>query len=287
VSAIAFLGLGAMGSRMARRILEAGHDLVVWNRTSGAEEALVAVGAKRASSPRDAAAQAEVVIAMVRDDAASREVWLDPADGALSAMRSRAVAIECSTVSVEWIRELEAVARRRSVALVEAPVVGSRPQAEAGQLIVLAGGDPILIEAQRALLQTWGAAVHIVGPVGWAAAAKLMVNVLYGTQVAVLAELVAFAKAQDVDPTHLVDALTSTPACSVGAAVALRAMLEGRWAPMFPLHLVSKDFRLVTEAQGNGESLLPITSAATRVFQNAVAAGFGGDNITGVVRRYL
>ena len=283
---IAFLGLGAMGSRMARRLLAASHDVAVWNRTPGVDEELVALGAKRAGSPRDAAAQADVVIAMVRDDDASRAVWLDAAHGALPAMRAGSVAIECSTVSVAWIRELEAAARSRRVALMEAPVVGSRPQADAGQLIVFAGGDPACIEAQRPLLETWATAIHLVGPVGCAAAAKLIVNVLYGTQVAVLAELTSFARAQGVDPACVVDAVTSTPACGPGAAVALRAMLDGKWQPMFPLHLVAKDFGLVADVRRVAASPLPITSAAMSVFRGAIAAGFGEDNITGVIQRY-
>jgi 3-hydroxyisobutyrate dehydrogenase len=103
---VAVLGLGAMGSRMASNLLKAGHRVVVWNRTPGAAKALVEVGARQAQSPKEAAAGAAFVIAMLRDDEASRQVWLDPESGALAGMERGSVAIESSTLSPRWIREL-------------------------------------------------------------------------------------------------------------------------------------------------------------------------------------
>src|SRR5919109_4498430 len=137
---IAVLGLGAMGSRMAANLVKAGYGVRVWNRTADAATPLVEAGARQAPSPREAAAGAAFVIAMLRDDEASRKVWLDPENGAFRALDPQAVAIESSTLTLDWIRNLGQAAAEQGLSLLEAPVAGSRPQAEAGQLIYLCGG---------------------------------------------------------------------------------------------------------------------------------------------------
>ena len=111
-----------MGARMAARLIKAGHDVTVWNRTADATKPLVAAGATQAQTPRQAAAGAAFVVTMVRDDDASRRVWLDPDNGALAGMAAGAVAIESSTLTPGWIRELGHAIAERGVALLEAPV---------------------------------------------------------------------------------------------------------------------------------------------------------------------
>ena len=122
MSKISVLGLGAMGARMAAHLIKAGHDVTVWNRTADATRPLVAAGATQAQTPREAAAGAAFVVTMVRDDDASRRVWLDPDNGALAGMAAGAVAIESSTLTPGWIRELGHAIAERGVALLEAPV---------------------------------------------------------------------------------------------------------------------------------------------------------------------
>jgi len=128
---VVVLGLGAMGLRMRANLLKAGHRLTVWNRSKGAADQLIAAGAHLAGSPREAVAEADFVIAMVRDDIASRKIWLDEDAGALAGLKTDAVAIESSTLTPVWIRELAKAASARGVAFLEAPVAGGRPQAEA------------------------------------------------------------------------------------------------------------------------------------------------------------
>ena len=147
MSKVAFLGLGAMGSRMAANLLKAGHAVTVWNRSPAAAEALVASGARKASSPMAAAESADFVFAMVCDDDASQNVWLDSTNGALAGMHPGAVAIESSTLTPEWIRELSEHFRAKGISLLDAPVSGSRPQAEAAQLVYLIGGDAKALSA--------------------------------------------------------------------------------------------------------------------------------------------
>jgi 3-hydroxyisobutyrate dehydrogenase len=187
---IAVLGLGAMGSRMAANLLKAGHKVTVWNRTPSAAAALVAAGAKQAQTPREAVADASFVIAMVRDDEASRTIWLAPATGALAGMGRNTIAIESSTLSPAWVRELGEGAAADGVALVEAPVSGSRPQAEAGQLVYLVGGEEAALQRAEPVLKALSSTIHHVGPLGSGALVKLSTNALLGVQVTVLAEMI-------------------------------------------------------------------------------------------------
>ncbi|HVM83088.1 MAG TPA: NAD(P)-dependent oxidoreductase, partial [Candidatus Binatia bacterium] len=184
MSRIAFLGLGAMGSRMAAQLLSADHALVVWNRSPEKTDALRAAGAEGAASPRAAAEGADFVLAMVRDDQASREIWLDRETGALASIRRDAVAIECSTLGLQWVAELSVRCKAGGVAFLDAPLAGSRPQAEQRQLIFFVGGDPEVFARAEPILKAMGAAIHHAGLNGAGALTKLVANALFGIQVA-------------------------------------------------------------------------------------------------------
>ena len=132
---IAVLGLGAMGSRIARNLLDAHHRVTVYNRTPERAASLAALGAIVASSPAEAARGASIIISMVRDDEASRAIWMASDDGALQTAGDETIVIESSTVRPAWVRELAAHAARRNVRFLDAPVVGSRPAADAKQLV--------------------------------------------------------------------------------------------------------------------------------------------------------
>lgn len=142
---VTFLGLGIMGSNMARRLLAAGFPLTVYNRNREKAAPLAAAGATLADSPRLAAAHAEVILSMLSDDRAARAVWLGE-DGALAGAAPGTVVIECSTITVGWVRELAAAAAARHCELLDAPVTGSRLQAEAGELNFFVGGSAATLE---------------------------------------------------------------------------------------------------------------------------------------------
>jgi 3-hydroxyisobutyrate dehydrogenase len=282
---VAVLGLGAMGSRIAANLIDAGHELAVWNRTREKTALIAAKGATVAASPREAAVRADFVIAIVRDDRASEFVWLDAEAGALHGMKAGAVAIESSTLSVAWAAELASRFSRANAAFVDAPVVGSRPQAEARQLIFLAGGDEALVKRCAPLLLATGVAVHHAGATGAGAAAKLAVNALFGVQVAALAEMLALARKAGLSAERTIDIIAATPVCSPAARAAATAMLAGEFAPLFPTELVEKDFGYAVVAAGGCESS-PVLEAARSVFARAIERGFGADNLTGIVRLF-
>lgn len=278
---IGFLGLGAMGSRMAARLVEAGHDLSVWSRDGSKTAALGARGARPASSPRAAADGADAVFAMARDDAASSAIWLDPERGAFAGLRPGALCVECATVSPGHARRLHAAAAGRGARMLDAPVAGSRPQAEAGALVFLVGGAAETAEAAAPLLLAMGRAVERVGGPGAGATAKLVVNAMFGGQLALLAELLALARSEGVEPADALRGLAATPVASPAALAAGGAMIAGGFAPAFPIDLALKDFGLVA-----GAAEAPVSAAAAAVFARAAAAGHREENVTAVARLY-
>jgi len=280
---IAFLGLGAMGSRMAANLVKAGHGVAVWNRSPKACDPLIALGARRAASPREAVSGAEFVIAMLRDDEASRRVWLDAKDGALAGMRKGAVAIESSTVTPDWSRTLGRHAAEHGVGYLEAPVAGTLPQAEAAQLIYLAGGEAALVERATSILKAMGSPIHHTGAVGTAALAKLTVNTLLALQVAGLAELIAMLKRAGVDAKQVLDVVAQTPVWSPVATRTTQSMLAGAFQPMFPVSMMAKDMAYALAAAGDARKA-PLIAATRQAFVDGIERGIGDLNMTALVQ---
>jgi 3-hydroxyisobutyrate dehydrogenase len=270
VTNITIIGQGAMGARMAKRLIDAGQNVTTWNRTGATQ------------SPRQSVENADIIIAMVRDDEASRTIWLDPETGALAGMKADALAIESSTLSVAWVKELSEAMAAADRSFIDAPVVGSRPQADAGQLIHLIGGTPEDATRAAPILELVGGAQHHVGTVGSGTALKLIVNTLFGVQVAAIAELIKLAGSMNLDVPHAVTILNEIPVMSPAAKGAAGLMLAGNDNSMFPISLVAKDFGY-TEAAGGRT---PIITATADVYRAAVKEGYGDRNITGVWRRY-
>jgi 3-hydroxyisobutyrate dehydrogenase len=268
---ITILGQGAMGSRIADRLEAAGYVVARWNRTGSTQ------------TPRQAVADADIVIAMLRDDEASKSVWTDMATGAIGGIKAGALAIESSTLTVDWVRELADAMSGAGRDFIDAPVLGSRPQAEAGQLIHLIGGDSVLVDKAKPVLAAIGGAQLHAGPVSSGAALKLIANTLFGIQVAAMAELIGRMHALGLDPAATVDLLSQTPLLSPGAKGAAGLMLAGKHDPMFPVELVAKDFGYAT---GEQTAAMPVAKAALGVFRNAQDRGLGDKNLTVVSTLY-
>lgn len=278
---VAILGLGAMGRRMALRLRAAKFEVVVWSRSSAPPELAEMV---RATSPKAAAEGADVVLAMVRDDEASRAVWMDASAGATLGLAKGALAIESSTIGPAWVEELRARVVETGAHFLEAPVLGSRPQADAGALIHLVGGDAADLERARPVLAAIGGAIHHVGPSPAGAIAKLAANTLFGTQVALLGELLGLARSAGIEPRRFVEVMSRLPVASPAAAAAAQAMLGSSFPPMFPIALVAKDFDYALRAAERANARAPITRAVRDVFVEA--RELYDENITAIVKGY-
>ncbi|HEY8409236.1 MAG TPA: NAD(P)-dependent oxidoreductase [Gaiellaceae bacterium] len=227
MSRVAVVGLGAMGRQLARRLLDAGHDVVVWNRSPRD------FPAPFAASPREAAARADVVITMVADPRALAAVT-EGDDGVLAGLEGRLV--QMSTVSPEATARLAALTGR----LVDAPVLGSIGEAESGTLTIFAGGD---ITEVQPVLATLGRVLP-VGAVGAGTAAKLVANATLFGVLAALGETVALGRVLGLDDATLFDVLAATPLAA--QAERRRAVLAGEPSPpRFPARLALKDAELI------------------------------------------
>lgn len=211
---VAFVGLGRMGSGIAARVLAAGHDVAVFNRSIEKTLALEKRGALVFDTAREAAAGADAVITMTANDESSRAVWMGD-DGVLAAeLRDGTLAIECSTLSYDWVAQLAAEAAKRGLRYIDAPVTGLPDNAAAGELTLLVGAETKDLELAQPLLATFSNRVLHFGPVGAGTAYKLMINLMGAVQIAAAAEGMALAERAGLDPKLVADAIATSQAAS-------------------------------------------------------------------------
>jgi 3-hydroxyisobutyrate dehydrogenase len=282
---IALLGLGLMGSGMAGRLLDAGYPLTIWNRTPDKAQALTNRGATLAKSPREAAASATVVISMLADVPVCRDVWLGRGEALVEIARGTTL-IESSTVTVEWIEELDRAAKEHGCDLVDAPVTGSKPQAEAGQLLFLAGGSSAAVNNVTPILKAMGRDVIHVGPVGSGARLKLINNFLSGSQVAALAEALSLIERSGLDREKALGVLTEGAPGSPLVKLLSGRMTARQYEPNFVLRLMAKDLRYAVSEADHQALDLDMGRAALRIFEHAIAAGQGDDDMSAVVEQF-
>ena len=279
MTTLAVCGLGQMGAPAAGRLLDAGHQVVVWNRTEERARPLVEKGARVASSPADAATSAEAIFTVLATPAALEEVAFGD-DGLAAGLGAGKTLIEMSTVGPEVVRDL---ARRlpRGVEVLDAPVLGSVPQATAGTLQIFVGGSKELLERWRPVLALLGRPVRF-GPLGAGAAMKLVANATLGVLITGLAEALILADVEGLDQAQVLDALAQSP---IGATVkSKRSNVEsGTYAPNFKLSLAVKDLRLVTEAAQRAGVQLRLAPAAQAWLEAADDAGLGALDYSAVI----
>ena len=276
---VAFLGLGKMGLPMAGRVLDAGHDLRVWNRTPGRADGLVTRGATAAQAPAEAVRDADVVITMLADPAALDDVVFGH-DGVAGSIGANGVLIDMSTVGPTAIRSV--AERLEPVRVLDAPVLGSVPHAEAGSLVILVGGDHEALLRCTEVLEAMGRVVH-VGAAGAGAIVKLANNAAGMSTLVVLGEVLSLTDRAGLDPETVLDAIGMGPLASF--VDRWRERLTGPVGTVdFRLVLARKDLALaLNEAQELGLDLELVRAAIARC-DEAVAGGLGDEDNTAVVR---
>jgi 3-hydroxyisobutyrate dehydrogenase len=282
---VAFIGLGNMGIGMAGRVLSAGLTLQVYNRTASRSRSLERLGARAFATPREACAGADAVISMVADDLASQAIW-GGCDGVLAAhLGPRAFAIECSTLSRNWVVELAAKAKSKGLRYIDAPVTGLPDTAAAGELTLLIGADGADLAAARGLLNTFSRRVIHFGAVGTGTAYKLIINLLGAVQIASAAETMAIAERAGLDPRTVADAIATGQAGSPQVIRNCQRMLEGNhhrdvvFTPQLRLKDVNYALQL-TQELGIGS---PFGSLAGSAYQQLCALGYQEANESAIL----
>ncbi|MBD0348910.1 MAG: NAD(P)-dependent oxidoreductase [Thermoleophilia bacterium] len=279
MTAVAVIGLGAMGSRVARRLLGAGHEVRVWNRTPERATDLVDGGAVAAATPAEAARGADAVLTIVADPAALQAVTEGPS-GVSAGVAAGSTVIDMSTIGPAAIARLAAMLPE-GTGLLDAPVLGSISEVETGSLTIFVGGPAPLVEQWTPLLGELGSAIR-VGPLGAGAAAKLVANTtLFGT-LGVLGEALGLADGLGLSRAAAWAVLAATP---VGAQAERRreAIENGEFPPRFRLSLARKDADLILEAAETSRVDVRVTAAARTWLAEAEDAGWGGEDYAAVL----
>ena len=272
---LAFVGLGAMGSRLARRLLAAGHQVTGWNRTPDKARPLVEAGLTLAATPRAAAVGAEAVFVMVTDDAALRAVALGP-EGIVAGLGRDAVLVEMSTVSPAAVRELAAPVAARGASVVDAPVSGSTITVEQGQASFMVGGDAAALERVRTWLLAMGTAVTHVGELGLAKTMKVATNLGLAVQMLAFSEAVLLAEKAGIARERAVEALlrsvVASPMVKYRGPFVIGGMPTDAW---FKVAMIQKDLQLALDAGRASGVPLPLTSVAQEWMTAARGLGLG------------
>lgn len=281
---IAFIGTGTMGREMVLKLLEAGHDVTVFNRTAAKIDPLVAAGAGAAESPASASTNAEFIISMVGDDEASRRVWLG-AGGVLEGdPDENAIAIESATLSRDWVEELAATLAARGMGFIDCPVTGGPDGAAAGRLTLLVGADTAILEAARPVLESYGQEIIHFGKPGAGTAYKLIVNLMGAVQASAVAEGLLLAQRIGLDPDQVAAALSKGACASPMVKYIGQRMIKGNHEDIYFLaRWRHKDAAYALEMARQAGLDMPTSAAAEELFRRALSEGWGDLNSSVVI----
>jgi 2-hydroxy-3-oxopropionate reductase len=272
MSMIGFIGLGVMGAPMAHNLLDAGHDLVVYNRSTAKTERLVAAGATAATSPAEVTGRTEMVLTCLGDDRDVGEVVFDQI---LPATRAGQLLIDFTTSAPALAREIATSAAERGVDSLDAPVSGGQVGAQDATLAIMVGGNDAAFERAAPLLHHLGTPTY-VGPAGAGHVAKAANQIIVGATIAAVAEALLLAERASVDPAAVRTALAGGFADSRILDIHGQRMLDSAFEPGFRAELHRKDLRLALDLARETATALPATSIVAQLLTGLVGAGDGG-----------
>src|SRR6202165_3141591 len=259
-SRLGFIGIGTMGSRIAKRLLEHGYQVIAYNRSREAAEALVKFGATVADSIAELASEADVILSSLTNDDAVKSVYTDP-KGVFAHLRRGSAIIEMSTVLPATSRELYELSRKAGVKFLDSPVSGSTPAAEEGTLTLFCGGDEELFQAAQPIFSSVASQYFYLGGSGAGTAMKLVANTLLGVGMQAIAESVALGQKEGLDSHRLSHTAVIAPA-HLGK---LSRADRGDYSAQFAIRLMNKDFGLVLETAAAAGVPMPATAAAVQM----------------------
>ena len=281
---IGFIGIGAMGRPMAVNLLKAGFHLTVYDLNQEVVQQLIEMGACSAATPKELAVDADVVITMLPNFDVVQSV-LDGADGVLAGVREAAVIIDMSTVAPNQTRRMAALAKEKGVSYLDAPVSGGVGGAAKGALTIMVGGPAVVIEQVMGIFNVLGKKVYRVGDVGAGDAIKLVNNLLLGVNMAAVAEAMVVGVKAGLDPQVLLEIISSSSGSSYALETKMpKFIMKGNFDPGFAIDLQFKDLELATQTGKDLGVPLILTNLAQQIFEQARAAGLGGEDISAVIK---
>lgn len=278
---VGFIGLGTMGEAMAKRLVAAGHEVTVHNRTRSKEEAVV--GAARAASPQEAAQGADVVITIVSDSPDVAQVVLGE-QGAAQAMAAGSVLVDMSTISPQVTREIAAALAERNIAMLDAPVSGGSEGAQKGTLSIMVGGDAAVLERIRPLLEHLGSTITHVGAVGSGQITKAINQVIIAGTYAAVAEGMAIGLAAGIDINAAHQAVSGGAAGSWVLSNRANNMIEDHYPLGFRTRLHRKDLGIALETARDLGVPIPVAAYVEQLETSLIKQGYGEEDVSNIAR---
>jgi 3-hydroxyisobutyrate dehydrogenase len=277
VSTIGWIGLGNMGAPLATRLVKAGYDVQVWNRTAAKAQPVADEGATVAATIRDLASR-DVVFSMVSTSADLEQVMLDPDSGLLTGPDAPRVVVDCSTVSVETSRTVREAAEARGTRFFAAPVSGNGKVVAAGKLSVVCSGDEDTFALVRPMIESLGRSVTYVGEGESARLVKIYHNLLLGIYTQALAEILVLGEKSGVKREAVMEFINNSVMGSIFSNYKTPALVNLDFHPTFTPVLLRKDFDLgLAEARKN-EVPMPITNLTRDIIESAIGHGYAKDD---------
>jgi 3-hydroxyisobutyrate dehydrogenase-like beta-hydroxyacid dehydrogenase len=280
---LGFIGLGNMGSRIAKRLLDHGYQLTAYDLDAAKAQAIAAQGGVVAKSILELARTADVLLSCLTNDEAVRSVFEGPA-GIFAGARPGTIVLEMSTISPETSRELHSLGAKGGVEAMDVAISGSTPAAEAGSLTLLVGGNEELFRAAEPIFQAVAKQFHLLGGPGSGTTMKLVVNTLLGVGMQAIAEAVVLGEKAGLERERLLEVLSKTAVIAPAHVGKLATVATNDYSPQFPLRLMNKDFQLILKEAAQEHVPMPATEAAFRVNSDELAHSQEED-FSAVVRR--
>lgn len=267
---LGFIGLGNMGSRIAKRLLDHGYQLTVYDLDAAKAQAIAAQGGIAAKSILELALTADVLLSCLTNDEVVRSVFEGP-EGIFARARTGTIVLEMSTISPETSRELHSRGAERGVEVMDVAISGSTPAAEAGSLTLLVGGNEELFLAAEPIFQAVAKQFHLLGGPGCGTTMKLVVNTLLGVGMQAIAEAVVLGEKAGLERERLLEVLSKTAVIAPAHVGKLARVAINDYSPQFPLRLMNKDFQLILKEAAQEHVPMPVTEAAFRVNSDELA----------------
>ena len=278
---IGFIGLGIMGSRMARNLQEQGYRLTVYNRTKNKAQHLLDQGAKRAGSPEEVVRDTTIIITMLSTPEAIREMALGR-NGFLKAMQTKSIWMNCSTVNPSFAQEMAAKAKEKGIVYIDAPVAGTKGPAEKGELVFLVGGDSDTIAKLNPVMLIMGKKIIPLGSIGQGSNMKMLINLLLAQSMLAFSEAMVLGQEMGLPEETLFNVLLNVPVTAPFLG-AIRPKLEnGDYEPNFPLQWMQKDMHLASLTAYERNVAMPSLNIAKEIFALAKQYGYGTKDFSSI-----